>query len=64
MGPGVAAPAPEAPLPTRAIGEHDWRAGPLRLQILAAPSSAARGEWSAELQPGLFRAYVGLAPGA
>jgi hypothetical protein len=59
----MAVPAPEAPLPARAIGEHDFQVGRVRLHIVSAPSSEARGEWSDELQPAMFRAYLSRARG-
>jgi hypothetical protein len=62
VSPGVAVPAPEAPLPARAIGEHDLRLGGLRLQLVPAPTSTAPGEWNDEPQPDLFRVYVSHAP--
>jgi len=64
VSPGAEAPAPETPLPARATGERVYRVGGVLLDLVPGDRSAARGEWADALQPAMFRAYVGRAPGA
>jgi hypothetical protein len=61
--PGVAAPAPESPLPARAVeSEGELSVGALRLRVVPAPSSEARGEWNPSLQTALFQVYFRTTP--
>ena len=53
-GPGTAAPAPDQPLPARAIGLRERALDPLNPALAPGGPPDAPGEWSGLLQPGLF----------